>query len=320
MLEENPIIEELFKLARKTEHGLGAFLTETVEESIIEETSVRFRTFHLSLDSRGLPRTRDLHRALAHHILDYAIPRTKIEDAHNSYLSNKSTVKIIELEQRARALFSKVFNTGECGELLLFTLCEQLLGLPLVIAKMNLKTDNQVHFHGADGVYAGVNKSKKLVLYWGESKIYSDRSQAAEDCFSSISKLLLPNAGDPDEEERDLELLRDYSDLGDPTLTETFRKWLEKDNPAYNDLDFGAVCLIGFNEDEYPQEPKKKDNEALKMSISSKIKAYKKTISHYTNKHKIKNFDLISICLPIPSAEDFRSQFLEFVLNTKEAK
>lgn len=318
MLESDPITEQLINLARKTKYGLDAFLSETIEETIIDGTAIRLRNFHLDLDGLGLPRTRDLHKSLAQFLLDYAIPRTKILEAYEEFSHSKSSAKILELSDQARSLFTQVTKTGECGELLLFAICEQILSLPLVISKMNLKTDTEIHFHGADGVYAGLNENNKLVLFWGESKIYSDRSQAAEDCYSSMAKLLIPQAGDPDEQDRDLELLRDYSDLGDPELTKQFQEWLQKDNPAFNDVDFGGVCLIGFDEKEYPNKPKIKDSKALHNAISKKISSYNKTISHYTEKHSVSSFQLISVCIPIPSAEDFRKQFLEIVLKKKE--
>ena len=41
-------------------------------------------------------------------------------------------------------------------------------------ARWTSKTDPRMHYHGADGVYAGVTDDGMLKLYWGESKIYKD--------------------------------------------------------------------------------------------------------------------------------------------------
>jgi hypothetical protein len=49
---------------------------------------------------------------------------------------------------------------------------------------MDLKTDTRLHYHGADGVYAGVTPEGLLKLYWGESKIYKDAGAAIRDCLA----------------------------------------------------------------------------------------------------------------------------------------
>lgn len=313
MLDHDPIAQQLLDLPRTTQHGISAFLIEVPEEFVIDGTSVRLRTFHVALDRAGRPRTRDLLKAVSNHVLDYAIPRSRILEAKDELSSTGSTSKIVQLSHEARNLFTSLPKTGEGGELLLFTLCEQVLKLPLVIAKMNLKTDTEMHFHGADGVYASINESQNLILYWGESKIYNDRTKGASDCFDSIAKLLSPEYGDPDEEQRDLELLRNYSDLGNPELTNKFQDWLQSDNPDFNDVEFGGVCLIGFDDESYPSNPYEMNNSSLKKAIQNKLKNYSETISYYTKKHSLSAFNLITICIPIPSSEDFREQFLEII-------
>ncbi len=311
---EDELANQLLGLARKTQYGLSAFLTEAAEEFIIGDTKTSIRTYYLQLDSKGLPRLKDLHLALARHIIDYAIPRTKIIAAAKEYDETQSTAKLVSLADKSRELFTSLDKTGEGGELLLFAFCEQVLKLPLVIAKMNLKTDTEMHFHGADGVYAGLTKDGNLSLYWGESKVYGNRSKAADDCFESLSKLLITNGGADAEVERDFELLRDYSDLGNEKLTEQLQSMLMSENPEFNDIEFRAVCLIGFSDDTYPKTAHTISNENLKDAVRSKIEAYSKSISHYVDKHKLKRFEIISICLPIPSADEFREQFLKSIM------
>jgi hypothetical protein len=77
-----------------------------------------------------------------------------------------STEAIAELVERAKRSFTDLAKTGEGGEMLLFLLAERFLQLPQILCKMDLKTDSRMHYHGADGVYAGVTSSGTLKLFW----------------------------------------------------------------------------------------------------------------------------------------------------------
>jgi hypothetical protein len=46
-----------------------------------------------------------------------------------------------------------------------------------------------MHYHGADGVYAGVTPEGMFKLYWGESKLYKDAATAIKDCLASVAPL-----------------------------------------------------------------------------------------------------------------------------------
>jgi hypothetical protein len=100
--------------------------------------------------------------------------------------------------------------------MLLFLLAERFLKLPQILCKMDLKTDSRMHYHGADGVYAGVTAEGLLKLYWGESKIYKDVTSAIQDCLASLEPFLVEPEHEGAERERDLILLSDKAELSDP--------------------------------------------------------------------------------------------------------
>ncbi|WP_345819102.1 Hachiman antiphage defense system protein HamA [Methylobacterium fujisawaense] len=56
---------------------------------------------------------------------------------------------------------------------------------------MDLKTDRRMHYHGADGVYAGVTPDGILKLYWGESKLCKDMASGIRACLSSLAPFLV---------------------------------------------------------------------------------------------------------------------------------
>lgn len=124
-------------------------------------------------------------------VVDYAIPRSKLVDAKARDNRFNSTEVVAELVEPAKRSFTDLANTGEGGEMLLFLLAERFLKLPQILCKMDLKTDSRMHYHGADGEYAGVTAEGTLKLYWGESKVYGDASAAIRDCLSSLSPFLI---------------------------------------------------------------------------------------------------------------------------------
>jgi hypothetical protein len=151
-------------------------------------------------------------------IADYAIPRSKLAKAKARDHKYNSTESVAALIQQARLSFTDLAKTGEGGEMLLFLLAERFLKLPQILCKMDLKTDPRMHYHGADGVYAGVNADGLLKLYWGESKIYKNVSAAIQDCLASLAPYLIEPEHEGAERERDLVLLSDKADLSDVNL------------------------------------------------------------------------------------------------------
>ncbi|MCC7942859.1 DUF1837 domain-containing protein, partial [Escherichia coli] len=161
-------------------------------------------------------------------------------------------------------------------ELILFLFAEKFLKLPQIICKMNLKTNPEMHYHGADGVHIGVdNHSQKLCLYWGESKLYSDLSQAIYKCMKSISPLITSSLGTGSAEERDIQLLSDFMNVDDPKLENALKKFLDPDEPEFNKLEYRGICLVGFDIDDYPTEPNKLNINDLVSSFNNKIDVWR---------------------------------------------
>ncbi len=136
--------------------------------------------------------------------VDYAIPRSKLAAAKARDNKFNSTEAVAELVEQAKRSFTDLAKSGEGGEMLLFLLAERFLKLPQVLCKMDLKTDTRMHYHGADGVYAGVTTDGILKLYWGESKIYGDARAAIRDCLNSLAPFLIEPEHEEAGRERDL--------------------------------------------------------------------------------------------------------------------
>lgn len=77
-------------------------------------------------------------------------------------------------------------NKGELGELLLFSFLETDLKAPKLLTKMELKTNPNMYFNGADGVHYLKLSDGNYQLIFGESKAYSDLSQGISAALDSI--------------------------------------------------------------------------------------------------------------------------------------
>jgi hypothetical protein len=157
----DPLAVALERLARGTPMDLGALLNDVERHAVIDGTSITAHCHCLTLDGNGRPRIEDLVEAVAEHVLDYAIPRSEYRTAHDEALRTGSSQKLVRLHIKARSLFTDLVQSGEDGELLLFALAEKILRLPQLICKMSLKTHTRMHIHGADGLHAGPDASRR---------------------------------------------------------------------------------------------------------------------------------------------------------------
>lgn len=242
---------------------------------------------------------------------DYAIPRNQLAKAKARDAKYNSTEAVTALVEQARRSFTDLAKTGEGGEMLLFLLAERFLKLPQVLCKMDLKTDPRMHYHGADGVYAGVTPEGLLKLYWGESKIYKKAATAIKDCLTSVAPFLVESEHEGAERERDLILLSDKADLSDPNLTAALKRYFDKNSPMSKRVKYCAVALVGFDATFYPGDTEEALADKLAEAARAELKNWRTTIGKHLKKEKLEHVEVELFCLPLPSAENFRAAFLK---------
>lgn len=244
-------------------------------------------------------------------VADYAIPRSKLEKAKERDRKFRSTEAVAALVEQARRSFTDLAKTGEGGEMLLFLLAERFLRLPQILCKMDLKTDSRMHYHGADGVYAGVSNDGILKLYWGESKIYKNFASAIQECFASLAPFIVePDHADA-ERERDLVLLSDKADLSDPALTSALRTYFDQSSPMSKRVQYCGVALVGFDATFYPSDDTRAVAADIANAARQELQLWLSKIKERIVIEKLSSFELEFFCLPLPSAEAFRQAFLK---------
>jgi hypothetical protein len=306
-----PIGDGLLRLARGTTLDLASLLHDVEVHTKIEGTRVTFHCHSVKIDGNGRARVADLVAAIADHILDFAVPRSAIQEAKEILLTTKSTAPLMRLRQEAASLFTDLANSGEGGELLLFVIAETILQLPQILCKMGLKTNRRMHIHGADGLHAGVDpESGHLLLYWGESKLHAGAVDAIRECLGSIAPML-KSSGESGEAERDMQLLSRHADLADDELTTAIKTYLDPRHEHFNKLEFCGLCLVGFDSAAYPAPIQLAQQDEVLQAIAVDLPTWKKAIERRLGVEEVSNFAFHVICVPFPSVENFRTTLLK---------
>lgn len=206
---ESSLSKAFDSLLRGTATELDAHLSTVAEPANLAGTNATLHCHSIHLDGNGSPKTTALVDALVDRAADYAIPRAELARAKAKDLKNNSSAATAELHKRALRLFVESKTSGEGGELLLYCLIQAKLRIPQILCKMYLKTNSEVHVHGADGIHATLDSTTgHLAFYWAESKLHAQIGEAISSCLDSIKPFLhdAPAEGERPRRERDLEL------------------------------------------------------------------------------------------------------------------
>ncbi len=303
------VLDQLFDLNRGSSEELDAYIDSVQNDWCVDDTLVTAHFYHLKIDPNGRPKVKPLADALANFALDYAIPRSEI-DAADPALKNKSNAALMALRKQATSLFTDLVNSGEGGELLLYAFGEKILRLPQIVCKMALKTSSKMHFHGADGVHAGVNENGKLALYWGESKIHKSRSQAISECFTSLKNFLLADSFFDDKAGNDFQLIfrNPNVEVSQPELKKAIISYFDQTSSNAFDFEARALALVGFDCNKYDIDELSDDS--IKPEIAKEIESYVTLIKSHCKNANLEKFSIYFFVLPFPSAEKFREEML----------
>lgn len=291
--------------------ALDVHLSLIERDVLIDGHAVKIHCHCLAVDGNGRVQPHRLAEFMRNAVADYAIPRSQLAKAKARDQKYKSTEAVTALVEQAKRSFTDLAKTGEGGEMLLFLLAERFLKLPQILCKMDLKTDTRMHYHGADGVYAGVTPDGILKLYWGESKVYKNVASAIQDCLSSLAPFLVEPEHEDAERERDLILLSDKADLSDPALTEALKRYFDKNSTQSRRVQYCGVALVGFDAEFYPGGGAKAIADQLADAARLALETWRKKIGERLQTEKLDQFEIEFFCLPLPSADEFRKAFLK---------
>lgn len=280
---------------------------------VVGDTKTKLHCYFLPVDGNGRVRMKPLAEFLRDQIIDYAIPRRTIQDAYQQASETGSMAAISNLHERARRLFTDLARSGEGGELLLFAVAEALFGITQIICKMTLKTSTRMHYHGSDGVYAEARADGGLNLYWGESKIYGDAGAAIRNCMESLAPFLRDPEGEDAARDQDILLINEFANFSDERMIAVLKRFLDKNDPSSLSVRHCGFALTAFDCDSYPGADIEAKADELAASIAQQLAGWVQAADGRIRHEQLERFDIHFICIPMPSADEFRRYFLKLM-------
>lgn len=262
----------------------------------------------------GQPTFDDFIDAVADHIIPFCLPRREIQEAQAATSSGDHVAAgrvMAQLSAKARNLFIRAkkgsHRSGEAGEIVLYILTEWLLKAPQIVSKMYLKTNSNMPVHGTDGIHARYDvTTKKLYLYWGESKAHAVISGALGSALDSIAHFVNESF-----DKREIDIVSAYADFEglDQEAIDAFLTYLDPYSEESNERVVTYSCLLVFefapNLGEVPEAAEGKFVEAVGQSAEQFIKSIKQTVAAKGLAAQRFEFFL----LPVPSVQQFRDKF-----------
>ncbi len=304
-------------------------IAEQLESFVGNFESLSSRIRHLSYDTDELGERIDVRcsyiafkdgkqtfdeflEVLYHQIVSFCLPRSEIVPVHarmKKALAENNPVLVnqisTQLHERARSLFIKAkkgsHRSGEAGEILLFVLVEWLLGAPQIVSKMYLKTNNNMPVHGTDGIHAKFDEdTKKLLLYWGESKAHNSLGNAFASAMNSIKDFM-----DGGGQEFEIPIVSSFSDFNTATVEakQAFINYLDPYSEDYNQCVTVFACLLVFD------FPTNNSEQEFTNAVNEATQKFLKSLPGKIQDRGMGELRFEFFLVPVPSAQDFRDKF-----------
>lgn len=278
-----------------------------------EKTNISYKFLYLAFRDRE-PTLDEFVGYIYDKIIYFCIPRERIERAFEKFKETNDMHFINELTEDAKNSFVSAKSKagamlGEPGELILFCILEYMLQAPQIACKMSLKTSSQMPVHGTDALHIKYDTNdNKLILFWGESKLYKCLSNS----FDSICESIFSFVKDRNQRKTEINIIRNYINIPDKKVAEEIIKYFDPYNEEYNNTKDVFACFAGFDSHLYDSLNTIEDDKVIKYFeeryIARAEKAYK-LFGEKINKNGINDFKYTLLLLPFKSIEEFRAKF-----------
>jgi hypothetical protein len=309
-------IEQVVATLRKDYTKLSARVRELMHSVKCEQDGITLR-LHFPAIRQGKATVPELIDVLLDYMTIFALPRSKtknLQDEYGKIGDEEYRLKCEQSQREAISLFKRAQEAtnrnGEAGELLLYLLTEWILGAPQLLAKMSLKTNRNMPVHGADGLHIGYSSDKKgMLIYWGESKFYSNVDEAISKACESIQKALQVESV-----EHEINLAVRHIDLTGLTseAKASVLNYLDPFQESYNKRIDVSTCLIGFDFDAYNRLTAKSeadDDQLFRSLAAARLSDLSPKLSKALKSAGIKKHLIEMFFFPLPSVQKFRDIF-----------
>lgn len=287
------------------------------------------RFFYLTFRDKA-PTEEEFAKFIYDKIIRYCIPRSKIQEAKQKFFETGDERHITNLHDEAKNLFVKSVKErgaqlGEPGELIAFIILEAFFNAPQIACKMFLKTSEKMPVHGSDSVHIRMsNDGKKLELFWGEAKLYSELSTALDKALNSISEFINGKEDSPDPRvprDRDIDIIKNHPNIESEDMKFALLKYFDPYESESNYWKEIYTCMVGFDFSLYNQLKGVQEKDVEDYFRNKYIERIKSACKLFEGKIKSCNLEELEfafILLPFKSLENFRNEFYKLLGIKKE--
>ncbi|MBB3777279.1 hypothetical protein FHS52_003276, partial [Erythromicrobium ramosum] len=111
--------------------------------------------------------------------------------------------------------------------------------------------------------------------------------------------------------ERDLILLSDKADLSNSELTDALKRYFDRSSVLSNRVQYCGVALVGFEAPFYPADNVKAIADDIVDGARKALADWSDKIGERLLAEKLCDMEIQLFCIPLPSADGFRSAFLK---------
>ncbi len=279
-----------------------------------EDLKLSGRFFYLAFRD-GRPTIEEFVEFIFYRITEFCLTGKELKKIQNLAREGDHAAHARAVD-KARNLFIQTARAhkkgGEPGELILYLLLEIALQAPQLVAKMPLKTNANMPVHGADGIHVRFdNDSNSLQVFWGESKLYKDFSEATNDAVKSVAGFHSNNHGG---RARELEIIREHTSMSNDALTEELLRYFDPYESKSNNVREYNACFIGFDFlplSQLSDVPADQVEEMFKQKYLDRIISGCGLIEKKVKKYKAESQRFLFFLLPFESIDRLREVFFK---------
>lgn len=287
-----------------------------VFDNFIDKENIIFKHLLIKWDS---------HEILESSFLEFMVDKIvhyvfKHEDySKDEKILQKHNIKVKKLFSRAARRFIKITKneetgktsiSGESGELILFLLLESQ-NIVQLVNKMLYKLNFNKHVEGMDAIHIQI-KNGKIILYFGESKMYEEFSHGLADAIKSLESFTM------EKEEDEFEIISTHMD--DPKFDDHVNEIRDillpysNTTPKYKKR---YAVLLGFNWKKLENISEINSSSNFSKMLQDVHQIFNPKIESKIRNSEINEKDFDFYLMPLQNVDDFRKKFNEELTNGK---
>jgi hypothetical protein len=308
---------ELAKVIEAPYSGLPTRIKSLTFKWKAKGLDVQGNFYYLALRD-GQPTVEEFVKLLYDHIPYFCLTQKDRQKHLDQWEKTRELFHMQDMFDKARKLLIRSKESGktvgEPGEMILFMLLEGALKIPQMCCKMSLKTSAEMPVHGSDAIHLAFDEAaKKLVLYWGESKLYAQLSNALDEVCTSIQGFITANGGKKPRD-RDVDILCDHMNLPDGPAKEAVLKYFDPYAEESNDLREVFACFVGFDFaffDKLVAMDKAKAESEFQIRYLERVKSACQLFEQKIKSTKIHKLNFHFFLIPFPCVDTLRKLYLQ---------